>query len=50
MDDVLTGLEDIGFDFEFRDLIEGVFLQPYLGVLDPDDLIDEDDDDTLLLL
>lgn len=46
VDDVLTGLEDIGFDFEFRDLIEDVFLAPYLGLLDPNDL----DDETLLLL
>lgn len=46
VDDVLTGLEDIGFDFEFRDLIEDVFLTPYLGLLDPNDL----DDETLLLL
>lgn len=46
VDNILTGLEDIGFDFEFRPLIEDVFLTPYLGLLDPNDL----DDDTLLLL
>lgn len=46
VDDLIEGLEDVGFDFEFRDLIEDVFLTPYLGLLDPNDL----DDDTLLLL
>lgn len=46
VDDVLTNLEDIGFDFEYRDLIEDVFLTPYLGLLDPNDL----DDETLLLM
>lgn len=46
VDDILNGLDDVGFDFEFRDLIEDVFLTPYLGLLDPNDL----DDDTLLLL
>lgn len=46
VDDLLTGLEDSGFDFEFRGLIENVFLAPYLGLLDPNDL----DDETLLLL
>lgn len=46
VDDLLTGLADSGFDFEFRGLIEDVFLAPYLGLLDPNDL----DDETLLLL
>lgn len=46
VDDIIDSLEGVGFDFEFRDLIEDVFLTPYLGLLDPNDL----DDDTLLLL
>lgn len=43
VDDLLDGIADTGFDFEFRGLIEDVFLTPYLGLLD-------EDDDTLLLL
>ncbi|KAJ6636177.1 hypothetical protein Bhyg_14765 [Pseudolycoriella hygida] len=49
VDDMITGLEDTGFDFELRDYIEDAFLTPYLGLLDPNDLMDDGDDALLLL-